>query len=616
MRLLVGGALCLLVAYWGAFGSFASLIHRPLFIWLVTTLGLLSYPLWDKTPRRPAGIFIDAALAAVTAAACLKIIWNADEIMTSLPFASGWDLFLCFALVAVVLEVSRRAVGIVFPAIVIVGISYAYFGKHLPGVFRHRGFDESFIAETLYLGDLGLWGLLSGVASTVIAAFTLMGAVLLRAGGAEVLIAAATRAGGGSVGGGAKIAAIASGLFGMISGSSVANVATTGNFTIPMMKRLGYPKKIAAAVEAVASTGGQLAPPIMGAAAFIMAEIVGVGYPRIAAAATMPALLFYGGVLAAIHFKALRLGLSPVAQSEIPSWKEALAGKKGTVSIVLALGGLITGLMSGKSLQTAAFFGIAGAFAGYLLQNWRNSPKSHATVALNIVEDASRGMVIIGVLLASAQILVAMINMTGLGVSLSGAIVSAAAGDILLVAPVVAVVCLIIGMGIPTTAAYVLVAAVMAPALIRSGADPLTAHLYVFYYATLSVITPPMCVAIFVAAGIARERWAPVAGEALRIGAVIYAIPALFLMYPGLTFSGGASDVALAALAGCALVIAVSSLLGGVKITGRAFIDTPVYAASAILALSGTQEGVFAGAALLVAAVICRIRFFRFLRSK
>lgn len=604
LQLTLSCVLCLLILYWGAFGAFASLQQRPLFVLLVVLLGILMFPLWKNTRRQHIGAVIDTVLAITTALACVRIIRSADDIMTSLPFASVTDIWLCLLLVAAILEISRRAVGLVFPLIVIVTLGYARFGAHLPGALQHRGFDTSFIVETLYLGDLGLWGLLSGIAAGVIAAFTLLGAVLLRAGGAEVMIGVATRISGGSVGGGAKTATIASGLFGMISGSSVANVATTGNFTIPLMKRLGYPAPFAAAVEAVASTGGQLAPPIMGAAAFIMAEIIGVDYLTIAAAAALPALLFYGGVLTSIHRKALRLGLQPLPPEQIPSWRKALNFGKGVLSIALALGGLIGGLIAGKSLQTSAFFGIVGALIGYLLQSAGDSGRDRIEMLRNIVCEATRGVVTIGILLACAQILVAMINLTGIGVSLSGAIVEMADGNLLWVAPLVAVVCLIIGMGIPTTAAYVLVAAVMAPALIRSGVEPLIGHLYVFYYATLSVITPPMCIAIFVAAGIAKERWTPVAAHALRLGAVTYVIPALFLIYPGLLIIGKIGDIAISILAGVVLVISMTMVFGNATITGNRRVDTVIWLTPALITLSGIPIALVASITLLTVTLI------------
>ena len=607
--LALGGALCLLVLYSGAFGSFVSLIQRPLFVMLVVPLGALMFPLWADTPYRRLGAALDAALCLCVVAACATVIGRADEIMTSLPLATDTDIWLCLLLAAAILEVSRRVVGPVFPLLVLAALGYARFGAYLPEPLKHRGFDTGFIVETLYLGDLGMWGLLAGVAAGIIASFTLMGAALLRTGGAEMMIGVATRVGGGSMGGGAKVAAISSALFGMVSGSAVANVATTGNFTIPMMRRLGYPPSLAAAVEAVASTGGQLAPPIMGAAAFVMAEIVGVDYLKIVAAATLPALLFYGGVLTAVHRAALTLDLKPLPPDQIPSWRETLRFDKGMPAVLLALGGLTTGILMGKSLQTAAFFGTVGALAGCALQGGGGSIRAATGIVRGIIEDASRGIVIIGALLACAQILVAMINLTGAGVSLSGAIAAAAGGSVFWTALIVAAVCLIIGMGMPTTAAYVLAAAVMAPALIRAGVEPLAGHLFVFYYATLSVITPPLCIAVFVAAGIAKEPWTAVASRALRLGAVLYCVPALFLLYPGLLLDGGPADIAGGVLAGTVLTVAASMLFfGGIGITGLRGLDILLWLVPIGLALAPLPFAPVLAAVVLIAVLVLRRR--------
>lgn len=333
--LLVG----IFVFYTAATGPFESLIQRAVFLALVTCLGLSLYPLGKGTGWRTIGLIVDLLLAAVTISACSYIVVNYDEIMTTLPWATQLDMALTVGLVVTVLEIGRRAVGAIFPVLVIVGLLYALLGEYLPGSLGHRGFDIEFVTETIFLGDLGIWGMLTGVAATVIAAFVLFGALLLHTGGGQSFMDLAMRLGGRQKGGAAKIAIISSGLFGMISGSAVANVATTGNFTIPMMRRLGYPGPLAAAVEAVASTGGQIAPPIMGAAAFVMAEILGIAYVDVMVAAIIPAVLFYLSVFVTVHIVATRRNLKLVPEDELPAWSEILALRK-VLPIIAALGGL------------------------------------------------------------------------------------------------------------------------------------------------------------------------------------------------------------------------------------------------------------------------------------
>ena len=575
----------LFVLYTAATGPFEGLIQRALFLALVTCLGFALHPLGAGRSWRPIGLAVDLALCAAAVGACGYVVVQYETIMTTLPWATSLDMALTAGLVLAVLELGRRTVGLIFPALVLAGLGYALLGAHLPGPLRHRGFDAAFVTETIFLGDLGIWGMLTGVAATVIAAFVLFGALLLHTGGGQAFMDFAMRLGGRRPGGAAKVATIASGLFGMISGSAVANVATTGNFTIPMMIRLGYPRPFAAAVESVASTGGQIAPPIMGAAAFVMAEILGTSYLSIIAAAILPAAMFYLSVFMTVHFVALRRGLAIVPEAELPAWASIFAPRRAA-PILAALGGLALGIWLGRSISTAAFYGILGLLIAFVAcEAGRLSLREMAGKLFAGLADAGRGLVIIGVLLAGAQVLVSMINLTGVGVTLSSLIVSMAGDSAPLVAVIVGLVCLVMGMGLPTTAAYVLVAAVLAPAMIAVGIDPLAAHLFVFYFATISVITPPVCVAVFVGSGIAKTNWAPAAGEAVRLGAVTYLVPFLLLLHPGMMLDGGPVAVAEALAAGLALVVAVPALLAGAPLTGSRPLDALICAAAIGLAI-------------------------------
>jgi len=578
--------LSLFILYTCSTGPFESIIQRAIFLAILICLGVLYYPLWAHTRMRPAGIVIDLCMVLLSIVACSYVIINYDTIMTTLPTATSFDIFMTAALSVVILEIARRSIGYIFPTIVVLILAYALFGEFVPGRLGHRGFDIYFVTETLFLGDLGIWGMLMGVAATIIAAFTLFGSILLNTGGGQTFIDLAIRLGGRAPGGGAKIATIASGLFGMVSGSAVANVATTGNFTIPLMKRLNYPPAMAAGTEAVASTGGQLAPPIMGAAAFIMAEIIGVEYITIVFAAALPAFLFYLGVFMTIDVMAKEKKLGSLPDAEVPPWKEILYWRRLT-PVVIALGALFFGIFRGNAIQTAAFYGMAAALISFPITRIRSwSDLKPAIRQLNkAFQDASKSLLIIGILLAGAQIMVSMINLTGLGITLSSLIVSLGGDKVFLIAIIVAVVCMVMGMGIPTTAAYVLVAAVLAPALIKVNIAPIVAHLFVFYYATLSVITPPVCIAVFVAAGIAETEWTKVAKYALSFGAVTYVIPFLFIIYPGMLAQTGGEEFLRAAFSGCIFVLSFSNLFGGFIITRNRFFDILVWLLVAVLAI-------------------------------
>jgi TRAP transporter 4TM/12TM fusion protein len=575
----------LFVLYTSAAGPFESLVQRALFLGLVVTLAALMYPLAPGSRLRPVAIVLDLALVIVTWVACGYIILNYDKIMNALPWATGADVAMTVGLVLAILEMGRRVVGLIFPTLVVIGLAYALLGHYIPGLLGHSQFDPYFVTETLFLGDLGIWGSLLSIASTVIAAFVLFGAFLLHTGGGQTFMDLAMRVGGKSPGGAAKMATIASGLFGMVSGSAVANVATTGNFTIPLMKRLSYPAPFAAAVEAVASTGGQLAPPIMGAAAFVMAEILGVSYVTVMVGAILPALLFYLSVFMTVHVVSLQRNLRIVDEESIPSWPTILRWRR-LLPVLAALGGLFFGILTGRSVQTAAFIGIAALLLAFIFVSiGSNRPKAMLRQMFAALDDAGRGLVIIGILLAGAQILVAMINLTGIGVTLSSLIVTLAGDSVVLVAIIVGLICIVIGMGLPTTAAYVLVAAVLAPALTGVGVTPLAAHMFVFYFATISVITPPVCVAVFVAAGIAQTNWLPAAREAVRLGAMTYVVPFMILIYPGMIGQGGALAIGEALLSGLVLVVAIPFLLAKMPMTGNRALDIAAYILAIVIAL-------------------------------
>lgn len=605
--------LFLFVLYTCATGPFESIIHRAIFVAILIVLGLFVYPLWSGNRLRPLGIVIDACMGAVAVISCVYVIANYELIMGSLgtlPMAETRDILMTAALVVIILEISRRAIGLIFPTIVFVILIYALFGEHIPGSLGHRGFDIYFLTETLFLSDLGIWGMLTGVAATVIAAFTMFGAVLLNTGGGRTFIDIAMRLGGRAPGGGAKIATIASGLFGMVSGSAVANVATTGNFTIPLMKRLGYPPAMAGGTEAIASTGGQLAPPIMGAAAFIMAEIIGVDYVRIMIAATLPAFLFYMGIFMTIHVMATEGSLGSVPVEEVPVWKNILHWRRIT-PITTALAALFFGILNGNSITTAAFYGTVGALVTFPMTSIRKLSDLFATLRelKKAAIDSSKGLLIIGILLAGAQIMVSAINMTGLGVTLSTLIISVGGENIFLITLIVAVVCMIMGMGIPTTAAYVLVAAVLAPAMIKIGITPLVSHMFVFYYATLSVVTPPVCIAVFVGAGIAGARWGDTAKYALKLGAVTYVIPLMFIMYPGMLAQEGLTAFLNALVSGAVFVLACANFFGGMRIFRYRLLNAVPWLIVALLATIPRYDTTAVAVVITVCLYLARKRF-------
>jgi TRAP-type uncharacterized transport system fused permease subunit len=332
--------------------------------------------------------------------------------------------------------------------------------------------------------------------------------------------------------------------------------------------------------------------------------MIGTEYLRIALAALIPAALFYTGLFTTIHLIALRKNIGFVPPEEIPSAKTALHPVR-LLPVIGGLGGLLWMLLAGRSVAYSAAFGIACAVVPFVLGDilMRRRPLATLRALLDSLVEAGNGIVIIALMLAGAQILVSLINLTGVGVTLSSLTVAVGGEHLFLVGLIVALACLVLGMGIPTTAAYVLVAAVMAPALIAIQVEPLVAHMFVFYYATISVITPPVCIAVFVAASIAKTDWWPAAVNAVRLGIVTYIIPFMFLSYPGMLWSGSPWQIAEAALSGVALVFSTSLFLAGTRIRGSRWLAAAIYLPAAVLAIVPSHLALGAAVALTTAGV-------------
>ena len=442
--------------------------------------------------------------------------------------ASGLELFVAIGAIIAVLEATRRSLGMAIVWLCLIFIFYAFIGPELRHVswlrpLAHGGVGINEFVDQMYFSFEGLFGTALGVSAEYIFLFVMFGAVLQVAGGGDFFITITRAMTGQSRGGPAKIAVIASGLMGMMSGSAVANVATTGSLTIPMMLKLGYPRRFAGAVEAIASTGGQITPPIMGAAAFLMAGILGISYLEVAAAALIPALLFYVALLFAVHLASIKLNLQPLDPAEAGSTRTVLLGG-WTFLIPVAI--LVTLMLQGYSATYSAFFGVVAAFVTPYLRpstfvNWRQHV---AGIRLGV-----EGAVVVAAACASAGIIVGIVQISGLGFKFSSVVTSFSGGSLDIALVLAMVASFIFGMGMPTTAAYIVQATLVAPALVKLGADPLGAHMFVFYYAVLGQITPPLAVAAYAAAPIAGETPNRVGWTAFLIGLPIYIIPFMFV---------------------------------------------------------------------------------------
>ncbi|MXQ07322.1 TRAP transporter fused permease subunit [Alphaproteobacteria bacterium GH1-50] len=513
-------------------------------------------------------------------------------------------------IIVLLLEALRRATGWALVLIILAFLLYALFGDVFPGRLQGRAQNWQLLAGYMAVDSNGILGLPISVASTVVIAFILFGVLLGITGGSQFFTDAAMIAMGRFRGGSMKIAVLASGLFGSISGSAVANVVGTGVVTIPMIKRDGYPAHKAAAIEAVSSTGGQLMPPVMGASAFLMAEFLAIPYSQIVLAALVPACLYYIALFIQADLEAARLGIRPVPKSEIPKGRDVIVG----IHFAAAFGVLIYLLFWQRyQPERAALWSVLALCATALLIGYRGKRPSLANLFFSI---ARTGHSVVEILLISAAsgIVIGVLNITGLSFNLTYLLVQIGGGSAILLLGLSAIVCIILGMGLPTLGVYVLLAALVAPALVEVGIEPIAAHLYVLYFGMMSMITPPIALAAFAAASLAKAPAMATGWAAMRFGWSAYVIPILFAFSPTLILIGTPSDIVFAVITAVLGVWLVSSALAGyfTRLLSRgkriAFGTAGLMALVPAMAFEGALltdvVGVVAGLLLMISEVI------------
>lgn len=541
-------------------GLVPNLVSRPLHLALALPWILLAA---GQSPGlRISGIL----LTALGVGAALWVAVNHDALADQYGFLEGpLQTSIAAVLLIVVLEAARRAIGWPLPLVALTALLYGLFGQHIPGEFGHSGTPLASFLGTLTIAEGGIWGSLTGVSVSVVAIFVIFGAVLNAGEAGQGFMNLAAAAAGRLKGGAAKVSVLSSALFGSISGSASANVASTGAITLPAMTRLGYPKRLAAAVEAVASSGGQIMPPLMGAGAFVMVELTGVPYTAIMAAALLPALLYFWAVWVGVNAYAGRHALAAIAPEDRPALREVLLT---SAFFAVPFAALLWGMFwIGYTPQYAACLAILAAFV-LLLFNGRG-PETPAAALAKIetaLLTAARQVSMIAGIILCASIIIGVLSITGLGVKITSLILSGSGGLLWPALLLTALACLILGMEVPTTAAYVICISVAGPALSQLGLTPLQAHLFVFWFALLSTITPPVCGAVFIAAGMIGENWLKVAMTAMSLGFGLYVIPLAMIANPDLI---DLSARPLAAL-GAALQTGLGLALMSTAIIGRA----------------------------------------------
>lgn len=457
----------------------------------------------------------------------------------------------------VVFEASRRIAGYTLTIIAAVFLAYNFLGPYIPGMLGHAGYSYERVTDIMWWGSQGLFGITLGVSATYIFMFVLFGAFLKNSGFTDFINDIALALAGWTAGGPAKVSVIGSGFMGMVNGSAVANVVTTGAVTIPLMKKTGYSSRFAAAVEAVASTGGQIAPPVMGAAAFIMAEFIGVPYTKIILAAIIPALVYYIALFMVVHFEAKKIGLKGISKENIPNVVQVLKeGGHLTIPIIVLLGLLFTGV---TPLYAATFALIATVVASW----FRKSTRMGLKQIVDSMVEGSLSAIGVGIACAIVGVVVGTVSLTSVGLTLGNNILQLSGGSIIVAAILTMIISIVLGMGIPATAAYIIVATISAPLLVQLGAPPLAAHLFAFFYASLSNITPPVALAAYAAAGLSGANPNAVGFLATKLGLTGFIIPYFFLFNPVLLFDGESYVHSFIALITAS--IGVVALAGGLQ---------------------------------------------------
>lgn len=527
-----------------AFGTPEGRSFRSVHLSGMLVLAILMYPAFresawtnisqgdDRDKLRWFGFFVDLVLVAIILFVQVWTIYDISAFHMRYGEKELADIIVGSLLIAVVIEATRRAVG--WAMVIITGffVIHALYANHFFGFFYGPPVRLPKFIDTLFMSSDGLFGIPLYVASTYIVLFIIFGALLIRSGAGRFFIDLAVSLTGHRVGGPAKAAAVSSAFMGTVSGSAVANVVTTGSFTIPLMKNIGYRARFAAAVEACASSGGQITPPIMGAAAFVMAEFLETSYINIVIAAIIPAFLYFLTVYFMVHLEAEKHGIGRIDKSMLPKTREVL--KRGW-HLLIAVAVLVYFLMAGFTPMKSAFWGIV-ALVGLSFVN-KETRMSPADI-LAALEAGIRASVPVSIACACAGLIIGSVFVSGLGLKFTQEVINISGGNLLILLSLTGVSAIILGMGLTTTAVYITVAALIVPALIKAGIEPIAAHMFAFYFGVVSTITPPVALAAFAAAAIAKTNPMMTAVESTQVGIAKYLVPLAFAYNPSLLLVG------------------------------------------------------------------------------
>ena len=534
-------------------------VHKAITIGLLCIVAFLGHP---ARKGRTGGALYDIIAIAFVIASCCYIVVNAERLIDQWGDASAVEMVLGISLIVCLIEIVRRTINLVLPLIIVFFFFYTVYSNHFPGFLHSAGFSYPRTIAWMYLSAEGLWGMATGVVCTVVAGFIIFGAFLNTIGASRFFLNLALSILGFTRGGAAKAAVIGSSLFGTISGSIAANIATTGTITIPLMKGTGFSKEHAGAIESCASTGGMFMPPVMGATSFLIAEFLGISYWSVCIAAFIPALTYYLVLFAQVHLEALKAGITGLQREQLPSLRGTLrTGWHFLLPLVILI--FFLGVLKYSAETSIMYTLVSLIIVSFFKKESRLTPKRF----LSAMEASARGMLSIGPLTAAIMIIIGALSITGAGADLTSGLVEISQQNLLLLLVLAATASFILGMGMTALSCYLLTVVVMAPALIKLGVVPIAAHMFLFYFGTLSFITPPVCIGAYIASGIAGGDPWRTGMRAMRFGAAAYLVPWAFVFNPALLMVGSTMDIVLSIIIVSIGAISVAAALVGTLIT-------------------------------------------------
>jgi len=537
-------------------GTPVAIVHRSLHVALTLFLIFILYP--SSKEEKPWSKFLDVIFMILSIVPFIYLAVNFNEIIMRPGMPTTLDVIIGAILILTIIEATRRVAGLVLPILSTIFLLYSFFGRYIPGYFAHKGFNLSEVLEYMYLTTEGIYGISIGVSAQYLILFIIFGAFLLKSGVGDFITDLAIAIAGDKRGGPAQVAVLSSALMGSINGSAVANVVTTGSFTIPLMKKIGYSSEFSGAVVAAASCGGQILPPVMGAAAFIMAEILGIKYVNIMYAAIIPALLYYIGIFIAVYLRALKQDLQSIDKSEIPNLFDIV---KHRFYLFVPLIVLVYLMVKGYSPTYAAFFGILLTVP----VSWINKEtRMDFGKILDALESGVKSSISVAITCAIVGIVVGVSTQTGFGSKVAGAIISLSGGKLIFTLIFTMIACVFLGMGMPSIPAYILTANMAAPALLELGVPAIVSHFFVFYFAMMANITPPVALASFAAAGISHGDLNKTGIQGFKLASAGFIVPYMFVYNPVLLgFGQSYGEIAIASLSAFIGVAAMTSALEG-----------------------------------------------------